>query len=94
MKSSELRRRLKFRRILEVLTRVLLFLLMKPAAECVCVCVLLTDADSMRGVEDEPQPTHTAIAPPGVHTDAVLTQPRLEALIHVYAHQHTRMSDA
>lgn len=42
----------------------------------------------MWGVEDEPQPAHAAIAPPGVHTDAVLTQPRLQALIHVYTHTH------
>lgn len=37
----------------------------------------------MCGVEDEPRPTHTAIAPPGVHTEPVLTQPRMEALIHI-----------
>lgn len=43
----------------------------------------------MWGVEDEPQPAHAAIAPPGVHTDAVLTQPRLQALIHVYTHTNT-----
>lgn len=54
-----------------------------------CKCALLTDADSMWGVEDEPQPAHAAIAPPGVHTDAVLTQPRLQALIHVYTHTQT-----
>lgn len=54
-----------------------------------CVRAILTDADSMCGVEDEPQPTHTAKASPGVHTDPVLTQPRLEALIHVYTHTRT-----
>lgn len=43
----------------------------------------------MCGVENEPQPTHTAKAPPGVYTDPVLTQPRLEALIHVYTHTQT-----
>lgn len=56
---------------------------------CVCVCVLLTNADSVWGIEDEPRLTHTAIAPPGVHTDPVLTQPRLEALIHIYTHTYT-----
>lgn len=52
--------------------------------------MLLTDADTMCGIEDEPRPTHTAIAPPGVHTDPVLTQPRLEALIHIYTHPHAQ----
>ena len=59
---------------------------------CVYVCVLLTDAESVRGVEDEPLPTHTAIAPPGVHTDPVLTQARLQALIHFYTHTHTHLN--
>lgn len=64
-----------------------LFLISFPSRRlCVSVCVLLTDTDCMCGVEDEPRPTDTAIAPPGVHTDPVLTQPRLEALIHIYTH--------
>lgn len=46
-------------------------------------CRLLTDTDPVRGVQYVSLPADTTVAPPSVHTVAVLTEAWLQTLINI-----------